>query len=708
MFLPVQAQDADDMQRGVARISLMNGEVSVRRGDSGEWVAGVVNAPLITDDRISTGPNSRAEVQFDAANILRIGANAEIHLSQLEANRFQMELARGTVTFRVLRPSGANVELDTPSVSVRPNKQGIYRITVNEGGETEVISRAGEVEVFTPRGSQWVTPGQMMMARGSQTDPEFQMVNAPQGDEWDRWNDNRDRALMQSSSYQYVGPGVYGVEDLDNNGSWQDVQPYGEVWHPNVAVGDDWAPYRNGRWSWEDWYGWTWVSSDPWGWAPYHYGRWFNQPGIGWCWYPGARGIHHYWSPALVSFFGYGGGGFGVGFGFGHIGWVPLAPYEVFHPWWGRGYYGRGFNNFNVTNVNVYNTYRNARFNGVSGMSAGDFRSGRFNSIGRVAGDHVREAGLVRGQMPIGPSAAHTRFSDRSASYTPRSTNTSTRFFTHQQTSAAERIPFSQQTGAMAGNRGNESQGRAFGNGGQQQNSAGRAAQGPGNSGNSGWARFGSPANQGAVGRNPGQQAQQTQNSFRGVTPSRQMESQRSTPGPQSNGLQRFGQPGVSNRGQSSPNAGSGNYSSPRYNAPSGGYSQPQRSAPSYNNPGYSQRSAPNYSNPGYSQQQRSAPSYSNPGYSQRSAPSYSAPRSSAPSYSAPRSSGGGGGYSAPRSSGGGGGGYSTPRSSGGGGGYSAPRSSGGGGYSAPRSSGGGGGGGGGSRSSGGGGRGHR
>ncbi len=83
-FHPVRAQDADDLKRGVARISLMDGDVSVRRGDSGDWVAGVINAPLMADDFISTGPNSRAEVQFDAANLLRLGANAQLHLTQLE------------------------------------------------------------------------------------------------------------------------------------------------------------------------------------------------------------------------------------------------------------------------------------------------------------------------------------------------------------------------------------------------------------------------------------------------------------------------------------------------------------------------------------------------------------------------------------------------------------------------------------------------
>ena len=73
-FVPVTAQEPDDLKRGVARISLINGDVSVRRGDSGEWVAGVINAPLLTDDRVATGPNSRTEIQFDASNLLRTKA----------------------------------------------------------------------------------------------------------------------------------------------------------------------------------------------------------------------------------------------------------------------------------------------------------------------------------------------------------------------------------------------------------------------------------------------------------------------------------------------------------------------------------------------------------------------------------------------------------------------------------------------------------
>jgi Family of unknown function (DUF6600)/FecR protein len=692
------AQDADDAARGVARISLMEGEVSVQRGDAGEWVAGVINAPLMTGDRISTAPNSRAEVQFDAANLLRIGGNAQVNLATLESGRYQIELARGTMTYVVLRPSSANVEVDTPSVSVRPSKQGVYRITVNDAGESQIVVRAGDVEVFSPRGSQWVNAGQMMMARGSASDPEFEIVNAIPLDDWDRWNEQRDQILSQTASYQYVPQGVYGVEDLDTYGSWDYVSPYGYVWAPRVAAG--WAPYRLGRWAWEDWYGWTWISYDPWGWAPYHYGRWFWDTGIGWCWYPGVIGVQHYWSPALVAFFGFGHGG-GLGFGFGNVGWVPLAPYEMFHPWWGRGFYGRGFNErLNIANVNISGVYHNARFSrGISAISATDFRSGHFGGIGGVSADQVRTAGLVRGRMPIAPAASHLQFTNHAAAYVPRSTG-NTHFFTHQQFNPAQRVPFAQQQRAFAqSNRG----GGAFGHSGMNaavtpsrgvggspaagrggfaaQQPAGRsgmAARDP-QLGRGGWSHFGEPSRQGGspaageggayggrqgAGSNPALQNTRPPSAGRGAAPANRggwggFGEPRSVPrgnagaprsyyqGGSGASAPRYSAPAAPSvvrerPSYSAPSRGSGGYSAPHYSAPSrgfGGYSAPHYSAPSRGSGGYS---APHYSAPSRGSGGYSAPHYSAPS---RGSGGYSAPHYSAPSRGSggARPSGGGG-----------------------------------------------------------------
>ena len=102
----------DEPGRGVARISLINGDVSVRRGDSGDWIAAAINAPLVVNDNLLTGAASRAEIQFDYANMLRLSSNAEVRLSELEYRRYQVQVSRGTVTLSVLRDSDA--EIDAP------------------------------------------------------------------------------------------------------------------------------------------------------------------------------------------------------------------------------------------------------------------------------------------------------------------------------------------------------------------------------------------------------------------------------------------------------------------------------------------------------------------------------------------------------------------------------------------------------------------
>ena len=525
---PALAQDDEDGPgRGVARISLINGDVSVRRGDTGEFVAAAINSPVVVQDRVVTGPNSRAEVQFDYSNYVRLAGDAEIRLSELEYRRYQIQVARGLVTFNVLRDSDTDVEIATPAISIRPSKRGIYRILVRPDDTTEVTVRRGEVEVFTPQGSERLKSGRTMMARGSQSNPEVQVISANREDAWDEWNENRNRDLerAQSSSYQYVNRDIYGAEDLYGQGDWIDSAPYGRVWAPRVAVG--WAPYRYGRWVWVDWYGWTWVSYDSWGWAPYHYGRWF-QYNNRWCWWPGGGG-RHYWRPGLVAFVGWGGGGIGIGFG--RVGWIPLAPYERYNPWYGHRYYngyrngGRIDNSVTiVNNINIHNTYRNSRVNnGITGINGSDFGSGRGRHEAFNSRD-IGQASLVRGQVPIAPGRESVRFSDRDSRIT-RSGNDNERFYSRRSPAAVDRVSFEDQRRGMeqvsrrtfgesadrgtrgvdAGDRrgggGNESvvrggrqpenavRGGESGNRSDSVESSGRVASS--DSANSGWRRFG-------------------------------------------------------------------------------------------------------------------------------------------------------------------------------------------------------------------------
>jgi len=440
-----QAQP-DQPAPGVARLSYAQGSVSTQRGDNAEWVAAGVNSPISVGDRVSTNQGGRAEIQLDYANIIRLSDNATVKIANISREGVQVQIGQGLVTYSLLKGAEASAEIDTPNSSIHPSGPGVYRINVTPDGQTTLVVRDGSAEVTEPQGSAQVERGQVITIQGIDN-PEYKIDSAPVNDSWDTWNDERDHRMTNAQSWHNTDRYYTGTEDLDGYGTWSEIPDYGQVWTP--AQGPGWAPYSSGRWVWEPYYGWTWVSYEPWGWAPYHYGRWFVSGG-NWVWWPGPvvgyPGYYPVWSPAYVSFFGWGGGGwgfgigFGFGWGFGHVGWLPCGPGDWYHPWWGR--WGGRFNTFGVTNIHnttVVNNYHNGfgpigprgehSFSNVneamhndrvrSGFSSMDSsRFGRESVSGHqgISESEFRQASMVSGKMPISPSRESYSPTGRAAS----------------------------------------------------------------------------------------------------------------------------------------------------------------------------------------------------------------------------------------------------------------------------------------------------
>src|SRR5215467_7505039 len=270
---------------GVARVSLTHGDVSTQRGDSGDWSAAALNQPLMSGDRISTGDNARSELQLDFANIVRLGPNTKINLETLTHKNIQIQLAEGIANYSVSKDSEAEPEIDTPNVSIHPaHHDGVFRVEVRPDGDTVVIVRQGEAQIATPQGSTEIHAGDMATVRGDINSAQYKITEAPERDDWDRWNSDRDHMIRDANSWHHTNRYYTGTQDLDAYGSWKQVPDYGDVWVPNEPAG--WVPYRDGDWVYQPYYGWTWVGYEPWGWAPYHYGRWFWS-GDAWAWWPG-------------------------------------------------------------------------------------------------------------------------------------------------------------------------------------------------------------------------------------------------------------------------------------------------------------------------------------------------------------------------------------------------------------------------------------
>lgn len=165
---PVSAQNI--------HIQSSKGTVSILRGDADRPVARQLDAPLVTDDRVVTGPKSQAEISVDQANSIQVGVDSVVKLADAYPGRSQFILAKGSMTWNVLDVSPSEAEVVSPSIAVRPRQPGIYSIAVNEQGETEITAKDGDLEVWAPTGSQWLNAGQKMLVRGPASDPEFQLV----------------------------------------------------------------------------------------------------------------------------------------------------------------------------------------------------------------------------------------------------------------------------------------------------------------------------------------------------------------------------------------------------------------------------------------------------------------------------------------------------------------------------------------------------
>jgi hypothetical protein len=682
-------------QSAVGRISLIDGNLSTQRGDSGSWVADTVNTPVVPGDQLSTGPHSRAEVELDFADVLRLDHDSVARVANLAQGQIQIQVAQGQVDYSVIRDGGAVPEIDSPNVAVHPAGRGVYRIEVDSPTVTRVTVREGQAQVSTPQGSTNVQPGQTITVQGSDN-PEYKIDQAAGHDAWDHWNAERDKTILSAKSWEHTNPYYTGSADLDQYGQWQNVPGYGQVWEPQQGPG--WAPYSDGTWVWEPDWGWTWVSYEPWGWAPYHYGRWFMYDNA-WMWWPGPVGIglgfggwyRPIWAPAYVSFFGFGWGHFGLGFGFGfggfgfgggwgwgRVGWLPVGPRDPFYPMWGRG--GR-FGAVNITNVtNIHNGFIRplAGVNrpaygsnldramtdpgvrrGITSMASDHFGQGGVRGqAGAVTADMMRSGSMMSGRMPIAPTRASLSASSRPAaagtiargSMSEHFAGTRAPTFNHasfaQQSAAIQRenrsvnpstvaqeSRASAQTPAQTMNRtASSNASRGFGSAGQAANSR---------TSTSNFGRQSAPQS-GAT--TQGWQRFAGQGGSRGTTSANGFAGARQSFGTQSAPRSSFGSPG---RSESNFGSAGSRYYTGQSRPSSGYYTGGSRSY------GYGSSRPPLQMNrPMFSP--RSAPSYR--GSYGRSSGSYSAPRSSGGRTGGERSGGGGhsGGFGGGHASGGG------------------------------------------------------
>jgi hypothetical protein len=347
---PAVAQE--DPPARVGRLSDIEGTASFHTTDHPQWSLAILNYPVVAGQSFWTEPQSRLEMQVGGTEF-RLDESSLVEIAALDDQATRVQLDQGVLNLHIGTVPPGGVQVTTPFGEVSIVEPGRYHIDAGRPNGDQpadhlvVTALEGNAEFNAPGARAAVLTGESASIGG---DPLTAQLTQADSTPFDDWANERERRAAAPETQRYVSPQTTGYQDLDDNGRWNPEPDYGAVWYP-TKVAADWQPYRDGHWAWVPPWGWTWVDDAPWGFTPFHYGRWVDIRGR-WGWRPGERAERPVYAPALVAFIG--GSGFGLAIAAGPaepaVGWVPLAPDEVYHPFYraSRDY----VRNVNVTNVN--------------------------------------------------------------------------------------------------------------------------------------------------------------------------------------------------------------------------------------------------------------------------------------------------------------------------------------------------------------------
>jgi hypothetical protein len=338
VFLSLSSLRAEEEQKytndSFARLNFISGNVYIQRGPDLGYEEGLINTPIQEGDRLGT-TDGRAEIYLGNSNYVRLDNNTKLDFLNLPKKGYdliRLRIFAGNIYLSVNRlVKEKGIEIHTADASCYVLDEGLYRIDVSENKKTEVFVFRGVVEVAGEAGSQLLKSEQSLAVTEGRLDTRPERFYAVAQDSFDRWSDSRESNIKTEVAETRLPQELSDFEgELDANGEWINLQPYGWVWKPG-HVDADWRPYYNGSWTWLSLGGWTWVPYEPWGWAPFHYGRWGWGPSFGWYWIPASM-----WGPAWVDWW----------WGYDYWGWAPLS-------FWGYPaviidgvFYGHGYGHY--------------------------------------------------------------------------------------------------------------------------------------------------------------------------------------------------------------------------------------------------------------------------------------------------------------------------------------------------------------------------
>ena len=224
VFLPAAgAQNTGDTGSHVriVRISYVQGTVQYNGAPA------ITNSPVTEDNRLVTGTDGLAEVEFEDQSAIRLASETEISFAQLarlstgEA-RTRVDLEDGEAEFLIPASSAGRFAINVRGKNILFKQPGRFRILSTDATPLEIAVWKGEAVVRDLESGHEVTvKAHETFALNPENLGQYDLQNSVLADDLDRWSEHRDQALrtnyVASNTYnntvydQYYQTGGYGT-----------------------------------------------------------------------------------------------------------------------------------------------------------------------------------------------------------------------------------------------------------------------------------------------------------------------------------------------------------------------------------------------------------------------------------------------------------------------------------------------------------------
>src|SRR6266446_6652529 len=293
LFVGAQSAAADSSHARIIRLSLVQGDVRFARQVHGDpladpnavWETAALNLRIGHGYVLATD-NGRAEVEFENGAMAFLKENTVLEFYDLSlhdgARATRLVLRQGSASFYVNPASEDYFSVTGGDFTVEANGRSSFRLDNYDDGSA-VQTLKGHVTVVHRDKTSRLAKGQSLSIKAGD-ESSLDIGRLAEEDDFDRWVSGciDSVATATNAALQYTNSPYYtsGFADLYKYGAFSSCGGYGLGWRP-LRVGAGWSPFSTGQWMWDTGFGWTWMSSQPWGWAPYHYGGWLFDAGCG-------------------------------------------------------------------------------------------------------------------------------------------------------------------------------------------------------------------------------------------------------------------------------------------------------------------------------------------------------------------------------------------------------------------------------------------